>query len=243
MPPQPQRQRVKPPVAQHHSPGVAPPPQASRHVVSRIEHALRVGRPAGVEHLVAHPAPVEAQLVVAQAAHINPGAANLLFDHKLLAQQRRRIVREQLRLRKRRGPPARNPVRLPIRRRQQAHLPPRRLTVPRGPPVAIPGAHCPIDPLARAQRAPAIDDMHRLTRGHLAAVPQIRPALRQQLRAGGGQHAISRLPLPAFRRLQPPAQPRLRSINPQRVGAVLAPQALRMKSSRPPGRSRDGKGE
>ena len=96
------RQRIEPAVAEHHPQRVAAPLQLVGHVVGGIEHALRIGGPARVEHLVADPLAVQAQLVVAQPADIDPGAAELLLDRKLLPEQRRRVVLEHLLLCERR---------------------------------------------------------------------------------------------------------------------------------------------
>ena len=155
---------------------------------------------------------------------------------KLLPEQRRRVVLEHLLLRERLCPLARDPGRAPIRRRQQPHLPPRRRAVSRGPVVAVPRAHLPIDPLARAQRLAAIDHVDRLARGHFAAVPQIGFAFGQQVRAGRREHLVSRLPLAALGGLQQPAQARLGRIEPKGVAPVLTFQALHLQSPRSPHR-------
>ena len=162
--PQAQGQRIEPPVAEHHAERVGPALQLVRHVVGRVEHAFRVGGPAGVQHLVSDALAVQPQLVIAQPADIDPGAADLLLERELLPEQRRRVVLEHLLLRAGSLPLARDPGGAPIRSAPATPSPTR---PPRCRPraaLAVPGAHLPIDPLARTQRLAAIDHVDRLRR-------------------------------------------------------------------------------
>ena len=96
-----------------------------------------------------------------------------------------------------------NPLRLPLLRRKHTHRPRSRFA----PLAAGPHAHLPRDALRRPQRLAGVLDTERLVGLHLARIPQ--PVHNDLVR---------RLPP----RRQPPTQPRLRDIDAERVGPVLA---------------------
>ena len=86
---------------------------------------------------------------------------------------------------------------------QQSHFECRDRTVTRSV-FSVPHADLPVAPLPRFQLLAVIDDVDRLVRGDLAAVPEVAPVRLQGSLAAGGQELVSGLPLPPRGRLDHP---------------------------------------
>src|SRR5439155_6955837 len=107
-------------------------------VVRLVLETLVVAGPAGGEHRVAHAPAVDLQLVQSVAGDVDTRRAHRLAECELAAEQRRGL-RDGIRL----GPGRLDPLRSPVLRLQQAHLPkcgsvPRRFTA-----GAVPHADAP----------------------------------------------------------------------------------------------------
>ena len=76
----------------------------------------------------------------------------------------------------------------------------------------------------RCQRLARVDDGSGLITLDLAAVPEVALVVAERRLVARDQNLISRLLLASPGRGDDPAQPGLRGIDPQRVGAVFAPQ-------------------
>ena len=218
------RLRRVPAVAQHHPHRVTPRAQVAGHVVARVQHpraqlqrqiVVVVGR-RRIQHLPPHLGAVDAQLVVAQPAQVQPRPRRRRPQRELRAQQRRRDT-----------PLRRDPGTLPVVRLQQPHLEPRRLAPGAGAILRVPGAHPPPAALPAAKRSPRVGHVHRPLRGYLAAVPdQFGP--RAQRRAAAGHHdPVGGLQVPARLRRRQPAQPRPARVDSQRIDRILAAQLVR----------------
>ena len=200
--------RLVPAVAEGDSDRVGAFADERRHVIGRVEDALVVGRPSGIEDVVAGLPAIEAQLVVAEAGDVGPGPLDPALEAELLAE----LVLP--------ADPSAFPVALGEKPGVESrHGAPGALAA-----VPVPGADLPEIRLAALERLPGEGDLRGLGRGDLPAVPDIP---RGGLGVGRDDDLIGRLDLAAFRVPVDPEEARLRHVDAHRVDEIFAAQGHR----------------
>ena len=210
-------------IAEHRGEAVLAIADLLGHVVGGVETRFAIVGPSGIENMIAHFAPVESQLVLAESADGNDCPANRFRRVELASQQRKPVGAVLC------GRP--DPFGIAARRIQQSHCPGGRFAPRRRLPVAIPRADLPPALLARAELAAAVRHLDRFVRNYFAAVPQIALIPIELLPRAGYEYLVGRLahaPSVGVGRNDDPTEPRLVGIDSQRVLAVLAAQLRRL---------------
>ena len=97
--PQREWQRIEPSVTEHDADGILSALKLLGDVVSGIQNAFGVARPAGIQHVVAHAFAIQPQFKIAGAADVSAGGFDFFVELKLFAKQRSRVVVKSLGLR------------------------------------------------------------------------------------------------------------------------------------------------
>ena len=202
-----------PAVAQGGADRVLAGAQLPRDVVGLVLEAVVVARPARREELVPHALPVDLQLVEAEARHVRARRLHGALHREGPAQHRRGLRRLRGHVAARLDEAGR-----PVLGLQEPHLPGRGSAPRRGLPRAVPHADAPGVPPGRLERLSPVRDVDGGRCGDPARVPD-------RLAVACDLHLVGRLDRAAPGRLQLPAQPRLRHVDPEGIDLVLAPQA------------------
>ena len=114
LPKQPQRQRIPPAVAQHHTQRILAFFEQWRDVVSAVWHLFSVGREARFEYIIANFDIVQKRLVIAQTRNIKPRRKQFFVNVQLLSEQRHWVFLVKIFVALKLFLAVVNPLRLPV---------------------------------------------------------------------------------------------------------------------------------